>query len=233
MDISFFTKIEKKIFYSSLVLALIFGCLGFYSAFSSPSDYQQADFVRIMYVHVPSAWMALGIYVFIGICSVIQIIWRNILAEIAANQSALIGAAFALITLVTGSIWGKNIWGTWWVWDARLTSMLILFLFYISYIFLHYSTMDRMIRSDAPAILAIVGLINIPIIKFSVNVWATLHQPSSIFRSGGISIHPSMLRPLIFMFLMCVSVFISLLVMRMKSEIFRKKILRINRNSFS
>jgi heme exporter protein C len=233
VDIVFFTKIEKKLFYIALILSLVFSIAGFYFIAISPEDYQQGDFVRIMYIHVPSAWMALGIYVFIGVCSVIQIIWRNTLSEIAANQSALIGAAFALVTLVTGSIWGKNIWGAWWVWDARLTSMFILFLFYLSYISLYCSTRDRAMRSDAPAILAIVGLINIPIIKFSVNIWATLHQPSSVFRQDGISIASDMLVPLILMFFMVICVFVTLLVVRIKAEIFRKKILRINRNSFS
>jgi len=226
VDILFFTKIEKKIFYISFILSIIFSCLSGYFIFTSPPDYQQGDFVRIMYVHVPSAWMALGIYFFIGVSSIASIVWKNIFFEIAANNAAIIGASFALITLVTGSIWGKNIWGTWWVWDARLTSMLILFLFYLSYILLCHSIRDRVIRSEAPAILAIIGMINIPIIKFSVNVWATLHQPSSFFRASGISIHYSMLLPLILTFCACIFVFLSLLTMRIKTEIFRKKILR-------
>ena len=227
LNVHFFSRVEKWLFYSSAVAFVVFFVLGMYFSFSSPSDYQQADFVRIMYVHVPSAWMALGIYVFMGVCSIIYIIWRNQFLDIVASQAAIVGAGFALVTLVTGSLWGQSIWGTWWVWDARLTSMMILFFFYLGYISLSTAARDELIKSDAPAILAIVGLVNIPIVKFSVNVWSTLHQPASVFRLGGSAIHPSMLLPLFFMFASCVFFFITMLILRIKTEIIRKKILRI------
>jgi len=233
LNLSFFSKVEKPLFYTSLVASVMLFSLGIYYSFYSPSDYQQADFVRIMYVHVPSAWMALGVYVFIGVCSIIYIIWRNQFLDMVANQAAVVGAAFALITLVTGSLWGAPVWGDWWVWDARLTSMLILFFFYLGYISLSSSVNDELVKSDAPAILAIVGLINIPIIKFSVDVWSTLHQPASVLRASGPAIHSSMLLPLFLMFFGCIFFFIFILILRVKAEIVRKKILRINHISSS
>jgi len=228
LSLSFFSKVEKPLFYVSIFCSIVFFSLGIYFSFSSPADYQQAEFVRIMYVHVPSAWMALGVYVFMGICSIIYIIWRNQFLDLVANQAALIGAGFALITLVTGSLWGAPVWGDWWVWDARLTSMLILFFFYLGYISLSNSVKYELVKSDAPAVLAIVGLINIPIIKFSVNIWSTLHQPASVLRAAGPAIHPSMLLPLLLMFFGCIFFFIFILILRVRSEIIRKKTLRIN-----
>lgn len=227
IDLKNFSKIEKHIRYFSGIISMFFLVLGAYFMFHSPSDYQQGEFVRIMYVHVPSAWMALGIYVFMGVCSITYIIWRNAIFDLFANQSALIGAVFSAITLVTGSLWGKPVWGTWWVWDARLTSMLILFFFYLGYIALLRAVEEESIKSDAPAILAIIGLINIPIIKFSVDMWSTLHQPSGIIKSGGSAVHSSMLWPLILMFCACAAFFIFILVFRVNTAIIQKKILRI------
>ncbi|MCH9753481.1 MAG: heme ABC transporter permease CcmC [Alphaproteobacteria bacterium] len=227
INLSLFDKLERPFFYTSLIASVVFFALGLYFSFVSPADYQQSDFVRIMYVHVPSAWMALGIYILMGSCSIIYIIWRNQFLDIIANQAAVIGAGFALITLVTGAFWGQPVWGTWWVWDARLTSMLILFFFYLGYIALFNSVRDDLVKSDAPAILAIVGLVNIPIIKFSVDIWATLHQPASVFRSGGPAIHSDMLLPLMLMFMGSVAFFCFILILRIRSEIIRKKILRI------
>ncbi|GIS15116.1 MAG: cytochrome C biogenesis protein CcmC [Alphaproteobacteria bacterium] len=153
----------------------------------SPADYQQGDAVRIMYVHVPSAWLALSSYLLLGICSFFFLIWRHPLAEIAARSIAPIGTGFAALTLITGSFWGKPIWGVWWVWDGRLTSMLVLFFsLLVIFHFQMHSTGQREARPAA--ILALVGCINLPIVKFSVDWWHTLHQPASIMRSGGISI---------------------------------------------
>jgi len=214
---------------SAPVLALLFFFVGCYFAlFNSDADYQQGEFVRIMYVHVPSAWMALGIYSFIGISSIMYIIWRNKLFDIMARKSALVGAVFALITLITGSLWGKPVWGAWWAWDARLTSMLILFFFYLGYMALCNSLQEQTISSDTPAILAIIGLVNIPIVKFSVDIWNTLHQPASILKLGSPTIHSSMLLPLILMFLGCVFFFISTVITRVKIEIIQRKLLRNN-----
>lgn len=222
-----FNKIARYVTVFVPALALMFFFAGCYFAFfNSEADYQQGDFVRIMYVHVPSAWMALGIYSFIGISSIIYIIWRNQLMDIIARKSAMVGAVFALITLLTGSLWGKPVWGAWWVWDARLTSMLILFFFYLGYMALCNSLQEQTINSDTPAILAIIGLINIPIVKFSVDIWNTLHQPASVLRFGNPTIHYSMLLPLILMFLGCVFFFVSIVVTRVKIEIIQRKLLR-------
>lgn len=227
INLNLFEKFDKIFFYISIFATVVFFTLGLYFSFTSPADYQQSDFVRIMYVHVPSAWMALGIYIFMGVCSIIHVVWKNPFLDIVANQSSFIGASFAFITLVTGAMWGKPVWGTYWVWDARLTSMLVLFFFYLGYIALLNAVRDELVKSDAPAILAIVGLINIPIIKFSVDIWSTLHQPASMIKSGGPSIHPSMLVPLLFMFCGAVAFFCVMLIIRIRSEIIRKKILRI------
>ncbi len=171
--------------------------VGSYMAwFASPPDYQQGETVRIMYVHVPSAWLAMGGYTFIALASAVYLIWTHPLADVLARSTAPIGAAFAFITLVTGAIWGKPTWGAWWVWDARLTSMLVLFFLYVGYIALNHSMPEVQRNGKIPAILALVGVINIPIIKFSVEWWNTLHQPASVFRAGGPTIDASMLWPL-------------------------------------
>ncbi len=227
INLKFFSRTERYARYFSGVSALIFFFLGGYFVLSSPPDYQQGEFVRIMYVHVPSAWMALGIYVFMGVCSIVYVIWRNNFLDLLANQAALVGAVFAAVTLVTGALWGKPVWGAWWVWDARLTSMLILFFFYLGYIALLNAVREDSMKNDAPAILAIIGLVNIPIVKFSVNMWSTLHQPAGIVKSGGPSVHSSMMLPLVLMFCACVSFFVFILIFRVNAAIIRKKILRI------
>jgi len=187
--------------YLKHVIALMLLCLVaglYYSFIASPADYQQGEYVRIMYVHVPSAWLSLMIYLLMGISSFIYLIWRNPVFDLVAKAAAPIGALFCFVTLVTGIFWGKPIWGAWWVWDARLTSMLILFFFYLGYLCLVDLTQDR--NNKAPAVLAILGCINVPIVKFSVNLWNSLHQPASVFKLGGPSIHSSMLIPLMLMF---------------------------------
>lgn len=189
----------------------------YYSLFASPIDYQQGEMVRVMYVHVPSAWMSLMIYSFITICSISSLIWQVRLSYILAVSAAPIGATFAFITLATGSLWGKPIWGAWWVWDARLTSMLVLFLIYLSYIAVVYSG-NSIMRAEKPAsVMAIIGFINVPIVKFSVDIWYSLHQPASIIRSGGPAIHGSMLLPLLLMFFSFILLFLILLVIRSKT----------------
>ncbi|WP_375326871.1 heme ABC transporter permease [Candidatus Tisiphia endosymbiont of Nemotelus uliginosus] len=208
-----------------VAMLLIMG-MGIYQALIvSPPDYQQGEMVRIMYIHVPSSWMALGVYTFMAICSLINIVWKVRLSFLMAVASAPIGATFCLISLVTGSLWGKPIWGTWWVWDARLTSMLILFLLYLSYIVVVNSD-DNIRRSEKPAsAIAIIGFINIPIIKFSVNIWYSLHQPASILRLDGPTIHKSMLLPLMLMFISTILYFLlvfglrcSLLIANLKEQ---------------
>lgn len=171
--------------------------LGLYLAlWGSPPDYQQGETVRIMYIHVPAAWMALLAYLILGLASASALIWHHPLADIAAEAISPVGAAFTLLALITGSLWGKPMWGTYWVWDARLTSFLLLFFLYLGHMALLGAFDDRGRGQRSAAVLALVGLINLPIIKFSVDWWNTLHQPASIVRMNGPSIDPSMLWPL-------------------------------------
>lgn len=205
---------------------ILFGWGLYQALIVSPIDYQQKDAVRIMYVHVPAAWMALGIYCMMAILNVIGFVWKHPLSFILSISAAPIGACFAFLCLITGSIWGKPMWGTWWVFDARLTSMLILFFFYIGYILLYQSHTDKMKGEKAAGILSIVGVINVPIVKFSVEWWHTLHQPASIIRSGGIAIAPEMLKPLLLMATAYSLFFIYVLILRSQSEIYARKIER-------
>ena len=204
-----------------LTLATV-GLLGaglYLGLFASPADYQQGETVRIMYVHVPAAWMALFIYTNMAIASAAALIWRHPLAHVAARASAPLGAAFTFLALATGSLWGKPMWGTWWVWDARLTSVLILFFLYLGYMALHNAFEDAARGQRAAAILALVGFVNVPIIKFSVDWSNTLHQPASLTRLDAPAIHPDMLWPLLLMGIGYTTFFLTLLLLRMKSEL--------------
>jgi heme exporter protein C len=199
--------------------------VGLYLAlFVAPADYQQGDSVRIMFVHVPAAWMALFVYTGMAISSAMALIWRHPLADIAAHASAPIGACFTLIALVTGSLWGKPMWGTWWVWDARLTSMLVLFFLYLGYMALADAFDDNAKGAKAAAILALVGFVNVPIIKFSVDWWNTLHQPASVIKMGGPSIHVSMLIPLVIMAVGFTTFYVAVLILRMRAAIVGAKL---------
>ncbi len=190
----------------------------------SPADYQQGQSVRIMYIHVPSAWMALAVYSMIALVSAMALVWKHPLGHLIGRAAAPLGAGFTLLCLVTGSLWGQTSWGTWWVWDARLTSMLILFFLYLGYMALGNAFDDTERGNRAAALLALVGFVNIPIIKFSVEWWASLHQPASILRSGGPAIHPSMLTPLILMALGFSAYFAALLILRVRAEIANRKV---------
>ena len=212
-----FNKISAKVLVPiSVASAILFIAGLYYALFISPIDYQQGEIVRIMYVHVPAAWMALGIYMFIGACSLLALVWKLRLAFLMAVAAAPIGAAFAAITLITGSLWGEPIWGTWWVWDARLTSMLVLFLLYIAYIGITNAG-DDLYRTEKPAsTIALLGVINVPIVKFSVDIWNSLHQPASILRKAGPAIDNSMLLPLMLMFGAYVTFFIAVWIIRVR-----------------
>ncbi len=215
-----FTRIADRVLPFVAIATLGALGVGFYLAlFVAPADYQQGESVRIMYVHVPSAWMALFIYVAIAVASAVALIWRHPLADLAAKASAPIGAGFAFLTLATGSLWGRPMWGTWWEWDGRLTSMLILFFLYLGHIALMNAFEDQQRGYRAAAILALVGVINIPIIKFSVDWWATLHQPASVLRLDGPTIHPSMLWPLLLTALGFKLYYVTLVLLRIKSEL--------------
>ena len=187
--------------------------------FASPDDYQQGATVRIMYVHVPAAWMALFCYTSLAISAAVGLIWKHPVADVAARATAPIGACFTFLALLTGSLWGKPMWGTWWVWDARLTSVLVLFFLYLGYMALNSAFDDPQRGSKASAILAMVGFVNVPIIKFSVDWWNTLHQPASIVRMDGPTIHPDMLWPLFLMIGAFTTYFLWVLLLRMRREL--------------
>jgi heme exporter protein C len=209
---------------SGLVLAV-----GLWLAFNSPEDYQQGTTVRIMYIHVPFAWLSMLCYTIMAIAGLGTLVWRHPLADVSAKAAAPIGAVFTGLALVTGSIWGKPTWGTWWVWDARLTSVFILFLMYLGIIALSRAIEDPGRAARAVAVITLVGFINIPIIKFSVEWWNTLHQGSSVFRLGGPTIDPSMLWPLMVMALGCTLLFFTLHIVAMRTEIFRRRVAAMRR----
>ena len=230
-----FRKITTAILPVAVLVSAIALAFGLYLAFlASPADYQQGETVRIMYIHVPAAWMAMMCYLLMALSAVFYLVWRHPLADIGARAMALPGAGFALITLLTGSFWGRPMWGTWWVWDARLTSMLILFFLYLGYMALA-DGFERAERGSKPAsLLMLVGVINLPIIKFSVDWWNTLHQGSSLLRLDGPSIDPAMLKPLLIMALAMLGWFIAITILRMNTLIIRRRITNLeSRKSWS
>ena len=220
-----FMRIANQLLLPLVILSLTTGAIGLYfGLFVAPADYQQGDTVRIIYIHVPSAWLALFGYVGLGLCGLFYVVWRHPLADIALRAMAPVGAMFAFLTLVTGALWGKPMWGAWWVWDARLTSMLILLFFYVAVIALA-NAFDTVERGSRPAaILALVGLINVPIVKFSVDWWNTLHQPASLLRSGGVSIDPAMLTPLLLMLAGMHLFFAIVVILRMQAMLAERRI---------
>src|SRR5579862_8518522 len=189
-----------------------------------PPDCWQGGSVRIMFVHVPAAWLALQTYLFVAAASAVALVWRHPLAEIAAQEAAPLGAAFTFVCLVTGSLWGRPMWGTWWVWDVRLTSVLILFFLYLGYIALANAFDDPSRGGRAGSILAVVGVVLLPIIKFSVDWWNTLHQPASVFRMGAPTIDTSMLVPLLVMAVAFMLYFAALLMLRMRTAILASRV---------
>ncbi len=208
---------------ATIVLAL----LGLYGAFlASPADYQQGNTVRIMYIHVPSAWLAMFCYAIMTLSALGTLVWRHPLADAAQKAAAPLGAIFTLICLVTGSLWGKPMWGTWWVWDARLTSVLVMFIIYLGLIALWHAIEEPSQAGKAATILTLVGVVNLPIIKFSVDWWNTLHQPASVMRLGGPSIHWSMLWPLLTMAVAFTFLFVTLHLMATRNEILRRRLRR-------
>jgi heme exporter protein C len=215
---------EKVVPWCAVATALLIGVGTWLALFVAPPDYQQGEAVRIMYVHVPAAWMASFVYAIMAGASAVALIWRHPLADIAAQAAAPLGAGFTLLCLVSGSLWGEPMWGTWWVWDARLTSVLVLFFLYLGYIAL-VNAFDEPVRgARAGAILALVGVVNLPIIKFSVDWWNTLHQPASVFRLGAPTIAPSMLWPLLIMALGFTVFFVTLWLIRMRSALMAAKV---------
>ena len=208
----------------SVATAVLFA-IGLYMALVvAPADYQQGDSVRIMYVHVPAAILAMGAYTLMAVAALGTLVWRHPLADVAAKAAAPLGAALTFLGLVTGAIWGRPMWNAWWVWDARLTSFLVLFIMYLGLIALWRAFEDPARSGRIVAVLILVGFVNIPIIKFSVDWWNTLHQPASILRVGGPSIDPSMLWPLLVMLAAFAFLFATLHLAAMRAEIFRRRI---------
>src|SRR6266852_8451658 len=206
---------------AATLLAFAFGVS---QAYLSPDDYQQGATVKIMFIHVPAAWLGLFGWMLMSAAALGTLVWRHPLADVAAKAAAPIGAAFTLICLVTGSLWGRPMWGTYWVWDARLTSVLVLFLMYLGVLALWRTVEDPSRAARAAAILTLVGAINIPIIKFSVDWWNTLHQPASVLRLDGSTIDRSMLIPLALMALAFVLLFVTLHLAAMRNEIMRRRV---------
>ncbi|MHA7971152.1 heme ABC transporter permease [Rhizobium sp. CAU 1783] len=198
--------------------------LGLYMSFTTEGDYQQGETVRIMYVHVPAAWLSMMCYSVMAISAIGTLVWRHPLADVSHKAAAPLGAAFTLIALVTGSLWGKPMWGTWWVWDARLTSVFVLFLMYLGLIALNRAMDDAPRAARLSAVLILVGFVNIPIIKFSVEWWNTLHQPASVIRLDGPTIDPEFLWPLLVMAIAFTLLFFTLHLMAMRNEIWRRRI---------
>lgn len=220
-----FMRIARKVIPWAWALTIL--CLGaglYLGLLDSPADYQQGETVRIMYVHVPAAWMALFVYVMMAVASAMALVFRHPLADAAAKAAAPMGAAFCFLSLATGSIWGKPMWGTWWVWDARLTSMFVLMLLYLGYLAVWKAFDDPHRAAGLARVVALVGVINIPIVKFSVDWWNTLHQPASVVKMGGPAIDSSMLWPLLLMALGYTFFFIALHLVAIGNEITARKI---------
>jgi len=204
--------------------AIVLGAGLYMALFVAPPDYQQGETVKIMFIHVPAAWLAMFGYGLMAVSALGTLVWRHPLADVSAKAVAPIGAAFTLIALVTGSLWGKPMWGTWWVWDARLTSVFVLFLMYLGLIALWNAVEDPNRAGRVAAVLILVGSVNIPVIKFSVDWWNTLHQPASVFRMGGSTIDPSLLYPLFVCAIGGTLLFLTLALMAMRNEILRRRI---------
>lgn len=220
-----FLKIAAAIQPWSIAIAAFALAAGLWFALvGSPPDYQQGETVRIMYVHVPAAWMAMFVYAIMAVASAVALVWRHPLAELTAKAAAPLGAAFTGLALVTGSLWGQPMWGAWWVWDARLTSVLILFFLYLGYIALVHAFEDEERGLKAAGVLALVGAINLPVVKFSVDWWNTLHQPASVSRFDRPAVHPDMLAPLLLMAVGFGASFVALLIWRLRTELIERKL---------
>ncbi|MFM2043576.1 MAG: cytochrome c-type biosis protein CcmC [Pseudomonadota bacterium] len=220
-----FLRIAAWVFPWAAGIAVLSFAAGLYLALiASPPDYQQGDTVRIMYIHVPAAWMSLFIYTSMAVAAAVALVWKHPLAEVYARAAAPLGAGFTALCLATGSLWGEPMWGTWWVWDARLTSVLILFFLYLGYMALVNAFDDPTRGNKAGSILLLVGVVNVPIIKFSVDWWNTLHQPASVFRMDGPTIYGDMLWPLFIMALACKAWFVVTVILRMRAELAARKI---------
>lgn len=207
------------------VATLIAFAAGLWLSFSTDVDYQQGGAVRIVYVHVPAAWMAMFCYTIMTVNAVGSLVWRHPLADVAARVAAPLGAAFTFVSLMTGAIWGKPMWGTWWVWDARLTSMFVLFIMYLGILAINRAIDEPTRAARVTAVLIVIGFVNIPIIKFSVDWWNTLHQPASVLRVGRPALDVEFLRPLLTMGFAFTCLFATLYIASIRNEIWRRKLI--------
>ena len=218
-------SLNSKSINNLIILMMFIFFLGLiFALYLSPPDYIQGDSVRIMYVHVPASFISLGCFAFIGIASIFNLIFKIKLLPIMSKSLAPVGLVFSLISIVTGSLWGKPTWGIWWVWDARLTSMLVLLFFYIAYILTWKYLKDYKKANMLSSVIGIIGLLNLPIIKYSVDWWNTLHQPSSITLTSAPTIHYEMLIPLVIMLAGMIIYSIIIFLMRYKAELLKLKI---------
>jgi heme exporter protein C len=208
-------------FMVSFLITLVLGV--YYGLFVAPADYQQGESYRIMYIHVPAAWMSMFIYVVMAVSGLISLVWRIKMTEVVVISSATVGASFTFLALATGSLWGKPMWGTWWVWDARLTSELLLLFLYLGIIALHSAIEDKRVAARAVSILALVGVVNIPIIHYSVEWWNTLHQTASVTKMGKPSMDTSMLMPLLIMAISFKLYYGAVVLMRARAEIVERE----------
>ncbi|MGC1302917.1 MAG: heme ABC transporter permease CcmC [Caulobacteraceae bacterium] len=218
-----FMEVSRWLAPSLGALAAVLFAWGLWLGMAVPDDYQQGATVRIMFVHLPAAFMSMIVYALLGVASFLGLVFRHALADAAAKSAAPLGAGFTALALATGSLWGRPMWGTWWVWDARLTSELVLLLIYLGYMALHAALDDETKAARAAAILALVGLANLPIIHFSVTWWNSLHQGESIFVKGGPKLSAVYLWPLGIMFLAYLALFGSLWLVRIRGEVWRKR----------
>jgi heme exporter protein C len=220
-----FLRLSGRVLPVLAVPALVLTVAGLiWGLFFAPADWQQGDAVRIMYIHVPSAWLGSAGYMALAVCSVLSLVWRHPLADLAALEIGPVGAGFTALCLATGSLWGKPMWGAWWVWDARLTSMLVLFFLYLGHIALVRAFDDPQRGYRAGAILALVGVVDLPIIKFSVQWWNTLHQPDSITLTGSPTMYAGMLWPLLVCALGFTFAFAAIVTARLRAAVMERRI---------
>jgi heme exporter protein C len=219
----FLALTDRILRWLALATVVVFG-LGLYELSLAPDDYQQGATVKIMFLHVPAAWLGMFAWGLMSLAALGTLVWRHPLADVTAKAAAPLGAAFTLMCLLTGSFWGRPMWGTYWVWDARLTSVLVLFLMYLGVIALWRTIDDPARAARVTAVLTLVGAINLPIIKFSVEWWSTLHQGASVLRLGGSTIHPTILAPLLVMVIAFTLLFMTLHLAAMRNEIMRRRL---------
>jgi heme exporter protein C len=219
----FLALAERVLPWLTAATALAFAA-GLWLGWHAPDDYQQGATVKIMFIHVPMAWLATAVWAFMSVAALGTLVWRHPLADVAAKSAAPLGAAFTLLCLVTGSLWGRPMWGTYWVWDARLTSVLVLFLMYLGLLALWQAVDEPARAGRLAAVLTLVGALNLPIIHWSVEWWNTLHQGPSVLRLGGPTIDPSILIPLLVMVLACTLLFVTLQFAVMRNELMRRRV---------